>query len=94
MFRSRRTIFESLRRCFNSMTRFVSEVAEHFGDCDDVKRYQLTAPRIIVVGLTSAGKSSLLERVIGVRYFRRWMKFLAFTALIGKMLFIIQSSVV
>jgi hypothetical protein len=36
---------------------------------EDLKKYELNAPKVIVVGLTSAGKSSLLERVIGHRVF-------------------------
>eukprot|EP00467_Chlorarachnion_reptans_P007763 CAMPEP_0114509610 /NCGR_PEP_ID=MMETSP0109-20121206/13306_1 /TAXON_ID=29199 /ORGANISM="Chlorarachnion reptans, Strain CCCM449" /LENGTH=797 /DNA_ID=CAMNT_0001688783 /DNA_START=169 /DNA_END=2562 /DNA_ORIENTATION=+ len=36
---------------------------------EDVKKYDLDPPRVVVVGLTSAGKSSLLERVVGYPLF-------------------------
>mmetsp|Transcript_28006 Transcript_28006/g.49405 ORF Transcript_28006/g.49405 Transcript_28006/m.49405 type:complete len:826 (+) Transcript_28006:172-2649(+) len=36
---------------------------------EDVKKYDLDPPRVVVVGLTSAGKSSLLERVVGFPIF-------------------------
>jgi hypothetical protein len=44
--------------------RIALELADGFSDAD-LKKYELEPPRVIVVGLTSAGKSSLLERLIG-----------------------------
>jgi len=48
--------------------RLMFELADDFSD-EEMKKYELNPPRVIVAGLTSAGKSSLLERVIGYPIF-------------------------
>uniref|UniRef100_A0A7S2XBM1 Uncharacterized protein n=1 Tax=Lotharella oceanica TaxID=641309 RepID=A0A7S2XBM1_9EUKA len=48
--------------------KILQETSDDLSD-EDVKKYDLDPPRVIVVGLTSAGKSSLLERIIGFPIF-------------------------
>jgi len=56
--------FEDFSELLNLNDKTTSELSEGFSS-EDLKKYELIPPKVIVVGLTSAGKSSLLERVIG-----------------------------
>jgi hypothetical protein len=56
--------FREFGDLFSLNDRITQELSDSISD-EDIKKYDLNAPRVIVVGLTSAGKSSLLERVIG-----------------------------
>lgn len=60
--------FEDFGEIMKLNDRLSLELSEGF-DQADLNQYQLEPPRVVVVGLTSAGKSSLLERILGFRIF-------------------------
>jgi|Transcript_35839 GTP-binding protein EngB required for normal cell division len=60
--------FEEFGPLIELNDRIAMELAEGLSE-EDTKAYELEPPRVIVVGLTSAGKSSLLARVIGHKIF-------------------------
>jgi len=56
--------FEDFNDLLTLNDRIAAELSDGFS-AEDIKKYELNPPRVIVVGLTSAGKSSLLERILG-----------------------------
>lgn len=61
--------FEDFGPLFALNDRIASELKEQDFSAEENEKYKLDPPRVITVGLTSAGKSSLMERIIGFSIF-------------------------
>mmetsp|Transcript_11741 Transcript_11741/g.17502 ORF Transcript_11741/g.17502 Transcript_11741/m.17502 type:complete len:790 (+) Transcript_11741:54-2423(+) len=60
--------YDDFREILALNDKVLQETSDEMSD-EDIKKYDLDPPRVVVVGLTSAGKSSLLERVVGFPIF-------------------------